>query len=667
MGRKTEKSVENSTGQKALSKKITAEVCKVIRKGLLIVSCLALVASGVLEALYSNEKVDKVSKVYTAEINRAMQSKASMIEAVAAGISSGSLDDEADVRAYVDSMVETDDQVSAVYSCYNDNTVIMSGGWEPEADFIVTERDWYIEAQKQPDKVYISEPYVDKQSGGVCITLAKTTYKNGEMIGAVGMDMYVDDLISMIEGSYSGSNYVFLATQEGTILTHPSSQYAMTVDGTTALSEANHGRYVSMTKKAGKIQLLLDYKGGIKFGVATVSDVTGWTVITMQSVSNMVLFLAVLLLLNILIYMATMEAARKSADGKVSVLFHPLESISNKVTKVADGDLSVVFDEDKNSVEIANLTDSLTETIDSLSYYIGTISDIVAAISDKDLTVTINGEFKGSYMQIKEALESILASLNHSFSQIKAESGNVLGYVSELERTTENVAVSATEQNLSIVEVSDDMGNLAQETKRIIDSASRVKETAKITSGHLENGTREMDSVINAMNSIAQCYGQIADFVVEIQDIATQTNLLSLNATIEAARAGEAGKGFAIVANEISALADSSAKASENISTLIEESQRAVEEGKELVNATAATIEGGRKDSLKSEEYIKEIATFVENQQTAIKRINDNLKEIAQMVETNAASAQENTAISHELEKCAKKLMGTAESFLLTE
>lgn len=194
--------------------------------------------------------------------------------------------------------------------------------------------------------------------------------------------------------------------------------------------------------------------------------------------------------------------------------------------------------------------------------------------------------------------------------------------------------------------MSENMARLTEQTKQITESAIFIRDTAEITKDHLETGNREMDELVRAMESIDQCYGEIAGFVGTIKSIAAQTNLLSLNASIEAARAGEAGRGFAVVAGEISALAASSAQASENIDKLIVESQSAVSAGKELVTATAATIQQGMEESVQSKRHIDEIVEFVEKQQKAIEDVNEELKEVAESVENNAASAEENTAIS---------------------
>ena len=648
-----------------LSSRIGRTFATILRRTLIIVCMESVLISGILAVLYMLKENQSSVVEYTQEVDQDMQSKVSMVEAIASGISSGTIQDKEAVLAYVDAMVGMDDQISAVYSCYDENVTVMSGGWEPPSDFVVTDRAWYKGAQANPDEVYISEPYVDEKTGGICITLSKATCKDGKVAGVVGMDMYMDSLVSVIEKSFKSNSYVFLTTAEGTVLVHPNSDYALTADTTPTVKEINSGRYQPMMKGDLKTKLFFDYKGGIKFGVGDTSGVTGWKVISVQPVYSLLIFLAIIIVLNGIICVVMISITQKDTRVKIGGLFKPLESISGKMTQVAQGNLSVVFDEEKNSAEIARLTDSINETIASLKFYIDRISDTVTAISDKDLTVTVDGEFKGSYVQIKEALESIVGNLNDSFHQIGEETKSVLEFADKLAETTESVAQSATMQNEAVLHVSEDMANLTEQTRQITEHAVSVRDNAETTKEHLETGNQEMAELVTAMESIDRCYSEIAGFVGEIQSIASQTNMLSLNASIEAARAGEAGKGFAVVADEISALADSSQKASQNIHKLIQESMDAVSTGKELVTATSDTIQQGMKDSVLSKQHMDEIVDFVEKQQQAIEDVNEELKEFAKAVENNAASAQENTAISQQLNECAQSLRQMANSFTL--
>lgn len=656
---------ENGVAKEGLSSRIGRTFVKALRRTLIIMCLESVLIGGFFAVVYTLKDNRSSVMEYTEEIDRAMQSKVSMLEAIAAGVSSGTLNDRDAVLDYVDAMVAMDDQVSAVYSCYDENITIMSGGWQPPDDFVVTEREWYKNAQANPGEVYISSPYVDLQTGGICITLSMATYRNGEVAGVVGMDMYMDNLVSLIEESYTKNSYVFLTTADGTILVHPNDGYSLNVDNTATVQKVNSGRYQNFVNENMATRLFLDYKSGFKFGIGNTSEVTGWKVISVKTIGSILLLFALIIGLNLVIYFVMTAATRKDVQGKIGVLFRPLESISNKMIKVAEGDLSVIFDEEKNSMEIEKLTDSINETIESLKFYIDSISGMVTAISDRDLTVTIDGDFKGSYVQIKNALESIVSNLNEFIQQISREAVNVLDFADKLGRTTESVAQSASMQNEAIANLSEDMARLTEQTKKITERAIRVRDTAEITKKHLETGNQEMDELVKAMDSIDQCYGEIAGFVGTIKEIAAQTNLLSLNASIEAARAGEAGRGFAVVAGEISTLAASSAQASENIDKLIEESQVAVSKGKELVTTTFGTIQQGVNDSAQSKQHIDEIVEFVEKQQTAIEDVNNELREVAESVENNAASAEENTAISQQLNECAQSLKQMADSFRL--
>ncbi|MGN0327126.1 MAG: methyl-accepting chemotaxis protein [Lachnospiraceae bacterium] len=652
-------------GQRTLGQKIGGAFASLIGYVIIIVCIESVFLSGLLATGYTMQGNLNSAEAYTAEIDMVMQSKVSMLETIAVGISSGTLSEEADIRAYVDSMVGLDEQISAVYSCYDENITFMSGGWEPPADFIVTEREWYLKAQENPDEVYISEPYVDEQTGQLCITLAKATFADGEMMGVVGMDIYMDELVKLMEESYNGQSYVFLVTSGGTVLTHPNEEFAVHGEETPNVSEVGSGRYANMVSQDMKINLFNDYRGGLKFGVTSTAETTGWKVISVTPLHELILFFIAILVINSLIYIITKQIARKRSLTTVSKLVQPLESISGKVSKITEGELTVVFDEEQNSTEMELLTNSLNDTIQGLRYYISTIAETVTSISEKNLTATVDGEFHGSYIEIKESLENILDSLNASFRQIQEESDTLLRFSDELQKTTEAVAESASQQSMSISTVTEDIIMLRDHAGQITDSAANMQKIAEVTNDHLRIGTEEMQEVVKAIDGISDCFVRIADFVGEINEIAEQTNLLSLNASIEAARAGEAGRGFAVVASEISDLAASSARASENISQLIQTSKEAVNSGKKLITETSGTIVQGMEDSQESTRHIGQIVDFVNRQKDAIENISAAMNEIAAMVENNAASAQENQAICIQLGESAQTLKNTASEFRL--
>lgn len=666
MNRKKKKNSSQLLSSQTYSERIQKTFMHIIRNILIVVCIEAFIISSIIFVANSFSTVKDSAKLHTEQVDSVMQGKISIIKTAAAGINSGKFTEYEEILAYVDSIAATDDQISAVYSCTNDNTTVMSGGWQPPEGFVVTDREWYQEAVKNPDKVYISEPYIDEQSGGICITIAKATFTGQTQTGVVGMDIYMDNLSSLFTKESNG-NYTFLVSKKGTILTHPNKEFALSVDNTTTLENAKGVNYSCLNDDSLSLQFLLDYNGSFMRMVPSVSEVTGWRVVSAEKTMPFMLFAIGLIVLNVTICIITMQIGKRRVHKEIYRWFTPIESISSKVGNITEGNLDIVFDEKPVTKEIAMLTKSLNETISSLKYYISTITNIVTNISNKKLTDYVDGDFKGSYIAIRDSLNTIIASLNTSLKNIDEQANTVVEFSNELEKTTNSVAESATEQNHSIMVLSDNINKLTEQTKQITNVADNVKTVAETTNSHLMNSSKEMKELVAAMDSIESCYSKINEFVTEINALADQTNLLALNASIEAARAGEAGKGFAVVADEISKLASSSAAASNSIELLITESNAAVSKGKDLTSSTSVTLAEGINDSVMSEKNIDEIVGFVKGQQQAIENINESIKNLALVIETNAASAEENAAISEQLIGCAGTLKNTVDEFELSD
>ncbi len=638
-----------------------------------IISGLSLlmgVAILIIVIFYTVKDNTEQVKLYSSQIDNAMSQKVAFINTVAAGATSGTA--QSDYRAYVDTMVEQYDNVSAVYVCVQQDDVIysdgimtyMSGGWVPGDDFVVSERDWYIGAANS-DGVYITEPYVDEQSGNICITLSKAIYQDGSVIGVAGMDMYMDDLVTLIENSYNGGDYVFLASKEGTILTHPNADIALTNNGGTTVSEALGGKYESVCESRLKTKLIWDYSGGLKFAISNVAESTGWNVIAVISLQWVILVIVLVVALTVAVGILLGRFAKRQLMNGIAPMFTPLEELAANIRKISDGELDYHFRIDEHSQEVNALSIALNDTMKDLQHYISEITSTVTAISEKNLNFSVDGEFTGDYEKIKNALINIIQVLNTSFMGINEQAATVLQYSKNLSATSESVAEVATAQSESVIDASNEMKILTENMEKIADFANSIKENTDSANERLAAGNAEMSELVTAMDEIAKCYDEIAGFVTEINAIASQTNLLALNASIEAARAGEAGKGFAVVADEIGTLSANSAQSSAKISQAIERSLSSVAKGKELVSKADKTISDSASYSANNSDMVNEIVSFVETQKNSAGEISASIKKISEMVENNAASAEENSAISAHLGVCAQTLMETIAQYQL--
>ena len=346
----------------------------------------------------------------------------------------------------------------------------------------------------------------------------------------------------------------------------------------------------------------------------------------------------------------------------------PVEQIDAAVASLRKGELSnVEMLTYESEDELGDTIRNLKEAMGILADYVSEISVEVKAIAQGDLTR--NGDditdFLGDFSELKTSLLYILKRFNSTLTEISNLAEQVSSNSSEVENASKSLADGATEQAGVIEELNatiDTVVDLAADTAKETQSASaRVKASADKANEEKE----KMNDLLMEMEHITEISKEIGNIITDIEDIASQTNLLSLNASIEAARAGEAGKGFAVVADQIGKLAADSAKSAVNTRDLIDKTLVEIENGNTITRTTADAFNQIIADMESFAEIAENTMEKANSQAESLEQIGQGIEQLSGVVQGNAASSEENTAISINLAEGAAKMHDRVNIFKL--
>jgi methyl-accepting chemotaxis protein len=215
--------------------------------------------------------------------------------------------------------------------------------------------------------------------------------------------------------------------------------------------------------------------------------------------------------------------------------------------------------------------------------------------------------------QFEEKVQSVASAVNEAAQQVTELSETLAVRAEESGQRSSDVASAAEEAGVNVQTVAGAAEELSASIAEITRSVARATEVSNSAVNTVNHSRETIESLSHAAH-------EIGEVVKLITDIASQTNLLALNATIEAARAGEAGKGFAVVANEVKALANQTARATEDIAKQIADIQNVTKSSVEATEATSTSIN-------EVQEVSTSIASAVEEQAAATREISHNVQE----------------------------------------
>lgn len=465
-------------------------------------------------------------------------------------------------------------------------------------------------------------------------------------------DGYANNLSGVkLEGMDSA--YMYVVKNDGTMLYHPTKEKV----GQPVENAVIKGvvQQLQDGKKPGTTVVEYDFNGTTKYSAYTILNnenilvltadeseaLAGITTVTGVAVG----IIAIVVLIAIII---SFIMGRR--------LMRPLVKVSTIIEDVANGNIEADFSVVKESNdEIGLIIEKMKELTQSLG-------SIVGKIRNSSDTMSSN-----SY------------ELNDTSSQTLAANNEISKAVEDVAEGSTGMAASISKINENLLEMSNETKDINASVDEIKNQTVAVQDSSKIMNDKIksmQDSSHKMDEGISAISkrieTVNTTVDKVSNIVSVIEEISSETNLLSLNASIEAARAGDAGKGFAVVAQEIRVLSDNTNTELENIKQII---SSLVEECRYCVQASGTIVE----DNAKQKEEIKAVldefgsldeqiqktaekADEIEELVTAMIELNDDItKSSNSLTDVSAANAAATEEMNANIEELNAMMHGVSE------
>ncbi len=368
-----------------------------------------------------------------------------------------------------------------------------------------------------------------------------------------------------------------------------------------------------------------------------------------RTLNKTLLYIACIVIVIVIIVLVLYSARLSGVIAKG--IEKPLIELKDRFITFAEGDIDSPLPVVETEDEIAELVEGMSVMSDRIRAVITDSGRLLNEMADGNFAVKTECEeqYMGAFQALLTGMRKMNRQIDTTIKGVSDASKQVLTGSTNLAEAAQSVAEGATDQAAAVEEMQATIDELSNGIKTTADELEKSYNEARRYADMAEGSRGDMEAMVDAMHRISEASEKISEIIVQIEDIASQTNLLSLNASIEAARAGDAGKGFAVVADQIRNLAEQSAKSAVDSKSLIETAINKVEEGshnaikasdslKEVVDGVKLVAEGSKK--------MKEISL---EQSESMQQADQAIERIAEIVQSNSAVAQETSATSEEL------------------
>ncbi len=495
-------------------------------------------------------------------------------------------------------------------------------------------------------------------TGSMILSMYYPLFEGQECIGYVGAGVYASRLMDVlldlnIEG-LPNSEYVFLNVETGKYLYHEDESLLNTETADSGYLEILARIKADGSTEAGTYSYR-DENGVNQLVVYKYLKDRNWVFMVRDDVSEVygkvttvrVVVGALCAAVAAVIILATLAILYR--EGK------ELMSMENAIRRLGNLELSADKELEPfygRNDEIGMIAQTIHLVCDCLRKTIDDIGRILGEMADGNIAVDVEKNesyYIGDFKVLAESLKSIRTHLTDVMRNITYIADKVNSNAGQVSAGAQALSQGTAQQKISIDGL---VSNITDITAQVQNSAVRcgnASELVERATGYAAEADTKMAQLLTATKNIDQSSAQIVTIVKTIEDIAFQTNVLALNASIEAARAGAAGKGFSVVSDEVRSLAAKSSEAAKNTSTLIGRSIQDVKTGTESTNLAISAMQviGECIQSIKM--LMDEIALASNQQSEMIVSVENRIKEVSKVIQTNSDAAEESASVSNEL------------------
>lgn len=502
-------------------------------------------------------------------------------------------------------------------------------------------------------------------TGSMIISMYHPLFDGQECIGFVGAGVYASRLMDVlldldIEG-LPNSEYIFLNVDTGTYLYHPDesllntettdSGYQQILQRIKAEGSTDAGTYFYQDENGVDQMVVYKYlkdRNWVFMVRNNTAEVYGEVVTVRITVGILCALVAA-----VIIFVTLLILYREGRE--LMVMERAIGRLGN-LELSADQELVGFYG---RTDEIGMIAQTIHHVCDCLRKTIDDIGRILGEMADGNIAVNVEQNetfYIGDFQVLSESLKSIRTHLTDVMRNITHIAGEVNLSANEVSAGAQALSQGAIQQKDSIDGLVSNMTDMTAQIQSNAVRCSNANDLVSKATGYTAEADTRIEQLVAANKNIDQSSAQIVSIIKTIQDIAFQTNILALNASVEAARAGAAGKGFSVVSEEVKNLAARSSEAAKNTSNLIGRSIEDVKTGTETTNLVLSAMQviGECIQSIKT--HMDEIALASVQQSEMIVSVEDRIKEVSRVTETNSATAEESASISNKLSEQARTL-----------